>query len=219
MKKRIQGFVAGVLTCALFGAGAYAAQSVRIVVDGSEIVPLDGNGKRVDPIIVDGTTYLPVRAVANAFGKAVYWDGPSYTVYLGEMNGTLAYPTTEIQDVDNIGGNFCDVDSAQLTDNYGNTYANAIKAGDWSRTFQTLLNMKYSRFKCTLYVPKGYSGGDETKVSIKTDGKTIYSSPVITKTSRPIPVDVDIRGCNDFQIEVTGRGTEEGFIADAGFYQ
>lgn len=69
-----------------------------------------------------------------------------------------------------------------------------------------------------LYVPKGCSSNNTAKILIKADGKTIYSSPEITKTSRPIPVDIDIRGCNDFQIEVT-NAEHLGYIADAGFYQ
>jgi hypothetical protein len=34
--------------------------------------------------MVDGTTYLPVRAVASALGLAVEWDGETNTVRLGE---------------------------------------------------------------------------------------------------------------------------------------
>ena len=159
---------------------------------------------------------MPVRAVANAFGKAVYWDGPNATVYLGEMGGNAAYPTVTINDVDNIGNDLYDVSSDKLTDNNGNSYSYAIKRSDG--TFETLLNMKYSRFKATIYVPKGCSSDDTAKILIKTDGKVIWSSPEITKTSSLIDVDVDIRGCNDFQIEVTD-GYNLGYIADAGFYQ
>ena len=38
----------------------------------------------VEPFIYNGTTYLPVRAVGDAIGKQVTWDGGSKTVYLGE---------------------------------------------------------------------------------------------------------------------------------------
>lgn len=218
MKKTLKGYILGFLTAAiLVSSVSFAAQTVRIVIDNQEVIPTDANGNRVDPIIVDGTTYLPVRAVANAFGKAVYWDGPNYTVYLGNMKNPLPYPTVEIEDVDNIGGKFYTVGSDKLTDNYGNSYSSAIYTNA-SRTFQTLLNMKYSRFRATLYVPKGCSSNDTAKILIKADGKTVYSSPEITKTSAPIPVDIDIRGCNDFQIEVTD-GYYLGYIADAGFYQ
>ena len=231
MKKRLQGFIAGTLSGVLLSGTVVALANtttlydvfvggIKIVVDGQKINPKDANGKTVEPMIYNGTTYLPVRAVADALGKAVYWDGPNYTVYLGQIpNGSLQYPTVSITDMDNIGKDFYSVRTDKLTDNYGNSYSSAIYSSvSGTRTYQTLLNMKYSRFKATLYVPKGCSSDRTAKIIIKTDGKTVYSSPEITKTTAPVHVDVDIRGCNDFQIEVTG-GEYLGYIADAGFYQ
>lgn len=43
----------------------------------------DANGNRVYPISYEGTTYLPVRAVANLLGIEVNWDGATNTVWLG----------------------------------------------------------------------------------------------------------------------------------------
>lgn len=222
MNKTIKGYICGFLSAAILAGGiSYAANTIRIVIDNKELIPTDANGNRVDPILIDGTTYLPVRAVANAFGQAVYWDGATSTVYLGDMDGALEYPTTTINDIDNIGEKFYVVKNAELTDNYGNSYSYAYKCGGGTysdATFQALLNMKYSKFKGTIYVPKGCDSSYSAKILIKTDGKVIYTSPEITKTSRPIDLDIDINGCNDFQIEVTDGG-KLGYIADAGFYQ
>ena len=83
MKKILKGYLSGVMSAALLAGciTAFAANTttlydviadgVRIVVDGRRINPTDANGNTVEPIIYNGTTYLPVRAVANAFGKAV----------------------------------------------------------------------------------------------------------------------------------------------------
>ena len=49
-------------------------RNIKIVVDANEITPTDANGTYVEPFIIDGTTYLPVRAVANAFGKVTDFD-------------------------------------------------------------------------------------------------------------------------------------------------
>ncbi len=233
MKKRLQGFIAGALVGVMIAGGTALAVStttlydvitsgVSIVMDGNKLIPRDANGNVVEPIIYNGTTYLPVRAISNAVGKAVYWDGPNYTVYLGDMDGELEYPTVSINDVDNIGSsNFNKIGSNNLTDNYGNSYSYAIANtnGSSTRTFQTLLNMKYSKFKATIYVPKGFSRDSTTKILIKADGKTVWSSPEMTKTSRPINVDVNIKGCNDFQIEVDNSGYCAAYIANGGFYQ
>ena len=235
MKKRVQGLIAGMLIGVIVAGGAVFSvntttlynvidNGIKIVVDGQKLNPTDVNGNKVEPIIYNGTTYLPVRAVANALGKAVYWDGPNYTVYLGQAPYDLEYPTVTINDVDNISSKnryFKRVSSAYLTDNYGNTYAyaNYNDTGNDSCSFQTLLNMKYSKFKCVLYVPKGCTSDYTTRVLIKTDGKVVYTSPEMTKTSTPIAVDVNIKGCNDFQIEFSGGSRMLGYIADAGFYQ
>ncbi len=223
MKNLLKGYLLGLLsTILIVGGVAYAANTVRIVVDGREIHPTDANGNSVSPIVQNGTTYLPVRAVADALGKAVYWDGPNYTVYIGEMDGALDYPTVELNVDDNIGDYFWDV-SRDLKDNYGNIYSHSIYC-DWNNydvtaTYEKLCNMKYSRFKGTIYVVNGASDDDMCpNVMIKADGRTIYTSPEMTKSSAPIPIDIDISGCNNFQIILTQR-TPCVQIGDAGFYQ
>lgn len=215
MKKRLQGFIAGVLVGSLIGVAGYAAQTVRLVIDGKELIPTDANGNRVDPIIIDGTTYLPVRAVANAFGKAVYWDGSNYTVYLGDMSGGLEYPTVMLEDMTSIDEPAYKTD--KLTDNYGNRYSHAIING---RTkLEYLLNMKYSRFKGTLYIPEGEKSDYSRYLTIIADGKTIYTSPEMTKTSRPVDIDVNVTGYNDVKIQFNDYWGLGLALGNAGFYQ
>ena len=197
------------------------ADGVRIVVDGRRINPTDANGNTVEPIIYNGTTYLPVRAVANAFGKAVSWDGRNYTVYLGNMQGELEYPTEELNTDDNIGDYFWKA-SHDLKDNYGNYYSRAIECDwnnhDYDATFEKICNMKFSKVKGTIYVENGSTLDDDIQIIIKTDGKTVYTSPVLNKMTAPVNFDVDITGCNIFQIVQTKRNSTI-HIGDAGFYQ
>ena len=67
----------------------------------------DANGNRVYPISYEGTTYLPVRAVANLLGIEVNWDGPTQTVWLGAgyvpSNTESASGTTERTPENNYG--------------------------------------------------------------------------------------------------------------------
>ena len=57
---------------------------IKIVLDGEEIIPCDGAGTTVEPFIMSssGTTYLPLRAVSQALGLNVQWDGIANTVTL-----------------------------------------------------------------------------------------------------------------------------------------
>ena len=41
----------------------------------------------MEPFIYNGTTFLPVRAISEALGKEVEWDGPTSSVYIGEYTG------------------------------------------------------------------------------------------------------------------------------------
>lgn len=47
---------------------------ISIDIDQRQFIPKDATGKKVEPFIVDGTTYLPVRAIAEAFNKEVIWN-------------------------------------------------------------------------------------------------------------------------------------------------
>ena len=65
-------------------------RDVKLTVEGVPYTPTDLAGKVVEPFIIDGVTYLPLRAVANALGVAVDWDGSTNTVLLGEqLSGNL----------------------------------------------------------------------------------------------------------------------------------
>ncbi len=56
--------------------------AANIFINGKKFNPTDVNGKSVPPIIKDGTTYLPVRAVAQAFAKKVDWRSEDSTVVI-----------------------------------------------------------------------------------------------------------------------------------------
>ena len=56
--------------------------NIKIMINGNEVVPKDANGNAVEPFTIDGTTYLPVRAIANALGMNVGWDAETSTVVL-----------------------------------------------------------------------------------------------------------------------------------------
>lgn len=99
MKKKTLSLALAVALCLGLGTIAIAANNIRtamieanymnikLVVDGVEVTPKDANGSTVEPFASNGTTYLPVRAVANALGKDVTWDGETKTVYIGAKPG------------------------------------------------------------------------------------------------------------------------------------
>ena len=119
MKKILKGHLLGFLTAVLvMGGTVYAANRVRIFIDYKEIVPKDLDGNIVDPIIIDGTTYVPVRAVAHALNCLVAWNAEKNAVeimtsdyYLNNIkpyvlpeSNTNCYPDTIIPTYTSVTG-------------------------------------------------------------------------------------------------------------------
>ena len=93
MKKKLFTilFVAAIvlsLALSAYASSAYTKQAtlnyrgISISING-EVKPLtDANGNVVEPFIIDGTTYLPVRGIAEALGLNVEWDNATSTVII-----------------------------------------------------------------------------------------------------------------------------------------
>lgn len=61
---------------------AIEAKDMYLKYNGDEFIARDGNDKVVYPIVVNGTSYLPLRAVSSIAGLKVDWDGGTRTISL-----------------------------------------------------------------------------------------------------------------------------------------
>lgn len=66
--------------------------SIKILVNGAEFKPKDVNGKDVMTFVYDGTTYAPLRALAEAYGLEVGYDANLKMATVSEPSP--AKPTT-----------------------------------------------------------------------------------------------------------------------------
>lgn len=155
---------------------------ITIIIDGKKLEPTDANGNPVEPLIYNGTTYVPVRAVAGGFGEPVNWDAENYAVWLG------ARPAR--------GSNRTDASLKRLYDKLGNKYVEVIdnRYGKSLHWVYTALG-GYTKFKGTIYVPQGSETDGEAYVVVAADGVILFDSGILTKDSKPI----------DFEVDVTGR--------------
>ena len=102
--------ITALAACALFAAGIAAGVSASglvekiqaeirpdftIYVDGQQQTFKNVNGEVVYPVLYEGTTYLPVRAIGELMGKTVYW-------YEADKRIELNTETTTVTDADVI---------------------------------------------------------------------------------------------------------------------
>lgn len=88
--------LATVVSCMVVPVLAYSGtkteklsyNNIRVELDGTKLTLRDGSGNIVEPFILDGTTYLPVRAIAEAVGLNVSWDSSTQTVELTTTDNT-----------------------------------------------------------------------------------------------------------------------------------
>ena len=108
MKKRIS-LIAVVAVVLAFGAGAVAKnvyENIKAQIRYDFVVEIDGterefknvDGERVYPIIYDGSTYLPIRAIGEIMDKKVYWHEEEKRIELKDEKAT----STTVTDADVI---------------------------------------------------------------------------------------------------------------------
>lgn len=94
MKKGfLSGFLTALVLLGLIGTASATIgrrtvnidyNNINVTLNGKAVELVDANGNAVEPFAINGTTYLPVRAVSTALGLDVSWDGATSTVILSD---------------------------------------------------------------------------------------------------------------------------------------
>lgn len=59
-------------------------RTIKIYVDGVLLIPEDDSPRTSEPLLHDGTVYLPISTLREALGKPVEWDSATNSVYIGK---------------------------------------------------------------------------------------------------------------------------------------
>ncbi|MBT2293053.1 copper amine oxidase N-terminal domain-containing protein [Paenibacillus albidus] len=77
MRRSIKVCLSGLVLTSVFSAGVYAATAVpKILVNGNQVKT------SVQPKIINGSVYVPIRAVSEGFGANMNWDNKTKSLYV-----------------------------------------------------------------------------------------------------------------------------------------
>ncbi len=81
--------------CLAAAPAAFAEEDdapIRVYLDGERLTLTDADGNVVEPVVIDGVTYLPVRCIANALDVGVSWNDRTRSIYLSSAqdSGVIA---------------------------------------------------------------------------------------------------------------------------------
>lgn len=173
---------------------------VKIYVDDKQLNPTDVNGNPVDVFIYNGTTYLPVRAVSDAVGKAVQWDGATQSVYLGKHSSSS--PAAHLSKMDYFTkSNGWDMDQLEK-DNLGNEHTNTMSCTWTYGSITYKLNGQYSRLTGTFF--QKYKNRSESNsgatIMILGDGRELWRGSV-APGKNPVNFDIDVTGVLELTLD------------------
>lgn len=212
------------LSAVAFGASVTKNISVmmggiKLFVDDEQFIPKDANGNVVQPIVYNGTTYLPARAVSEALGKAVHWDNATKSVYIGEHDSSV--PDKLLKDLNVYSSQYLkkegeDPYPLKLSQSNkvvkaadGNTYVEGYhftgEAPYWCTGFNHsfLLDGKYSKFTGSYLLSDKAKGISKPfTFAILGDGEVIYEAEGLTGGFAPKSVDVDTTGVQVLTLQI-----------------
>lgn len=220
-RQGIKGFLAGILTSVLVLGAATSALAlsspetiqcfmggIKIFVDGQLQVPTDVNGNVVEPLVYNGTTYLPVRALTGMLtNKTVEWDGDTESVYIGLKPGKGE--VIQLQDLEPYSGSKGNNDYIRTGSDakfklMGEEQApvNAFKYGTRGITY--ILNEQYTSLQGMLAVQSGAisttAGGVRVYSVDRNNNETLLKEVSLAAGEDPVPVSVNLRGCYAIRI-------------------
>lgn len=82
-----------------------AEPGYTIVIDGVKRTFHDASGKPCDPMVYNGSIYLPIRAIGEIMGKTVSWDNRTETIFLDGKTGASGGDVTDYDTANPSGSN------------------------------------------------------------------------------------------------------------------
>jgi len=194
---------------------AYFNKSIKMVLHGKPFEPKEAGGTNILPITYKGTTYLPMRAIAEAVGLKVTWDGKTQTAYLGTTEGEIVKDKISyIKASPELGGSgsryrLKSREPKLLTAGDGTVfefgYFGENQAGQ-SEYFNT--NFEYDKFKARFWADdnKDDQGNYEYTDSVIefTDENEISIKKINVEYGKMYDIEIDIKDVKELRVWIRG---------------
>lgn len=192
-----------------------AFNGIKVYLNDDQLILKDAQGSTVQPFIYNGTTYLPIRAISQALGKDVSWDGKTNSVFIGEHNSTtpdiwlgsinvfneqkhdIKYGWIELDN-----GGYEEVSSYMIAAD-GKLYDNQVllylhywlQSHNDAFKYEYLINQDFKKFQTT-YMLSNASKSTTIPFEMKVYGDDVllYESGSLTGGFTPQSIDIDVSG-------------------------
>ncbi|BBI30895.1 stalk domain-containing protein [Cohnella abietis] len=210
MKKSMLLLLIFVMALVVFTTGAFAATKITaikafldgdltLVKDGEVWQPVDANGKIALPVTYNGTTYLPIRAISDAFNIPIQYEGKTKTIRLGESENVSFYtsgikPETATWTFQDI------IDKKQLV--FGGKQYNGAFAMAASDTERYSLSIDLGRKYASLHLI--IAGDKDLKFKLYNDKQQLLTRELTVKEGQVTVYDIDLQGSKGITIHPYG---------------
>ncbi|MCI8477042.1 MAG: hypothetical protein HFE97_01645 [Oscillospiraceae bacterium] len=241
----VRSFISGALCMLLVvglvtSAAAYTGQKtaaldysdIKVVLDGTVLKLTDGTGATVEPFAINGTTYLPVRAISKALGLEVEWNASSHTVYLKTSSenftpsdgervdmATLKPYTIQYKDDDGSasfrqGSSFTNRQTQYHPDNYLSMAAGSSVLG-WTQnkvpSFMSVTYLTGGDYKAfTAYAASRDGLGTASFRFYDADTNTLLKEVTVKEGDAPVQISFDMTGVDKLRITLSTYYTSIG---------
>ena len=175
---------------------------IRVFIDDQELIPKDAKGNPVEVFIYNGTTYLPARAISEAVGKPIQWDGSVQGVYIGKHSSNT--PAAYLSQMDYFLKPYDWHIDKIFKDNLGKDHTHCLAT--WNGGYNSItykLNGNYSRLTAVYfqeYDRRADQREQDAPLIISGDGRQLWLGSM-NAGMEPIEVDIDITGVLELTIE------------------
>lgn len=212
------GLIAGATAApVLENISAYLNWGISFKINGQSWTAKDEDGNKLVPITYNGSTYLPVRAVAEALGTAVDWDNDTQTVLLGEKQDTVHMNDVKI-DLGYSSHVMATTDK-QYTVQEGQDYKAGIVVDDINsvqKSFKLVPEGKYQKLELQFF---GLEIQKDVEIKVYGANDTVIKHVMLSGSSSNQKVDLDIGGLKEVKVEFKSGLTASDKVFTTGTYR